>query len=595
MRKRKRFGAGARPARRARRVCALLLLAVAARAQTARQTVTLKPGWNAVYVSVAPEGGSDELFADWPVASVSAYRASGLFGTEQPPGGLSGEYTAPEPFGIWTRETPSASTLRFLPADTVLVCFNTNSAGSAAFSRDLTGRPAAPRISWSASPPGAERYQYVGVRLAEGVAGVAPEAYFAGAGILPPVMRLGGLDEGRPVIYKQPGTQSFLADGEAVLVRTEKVTDWSGPLRVSPRRGVDFGKEGQTARVEIRNDGAAAKTVEVVYAPSASGGRRCPELLWKDESALFSTNRWAALGTDAPVVKALSTGEVWRIGLAVDRRQFGAADAGGVFGGILDIRERGGTRMLVQLPCAVAAGPVPAGAARASGTWPAGLWAGFAELTKVSRPTGDGDGADGLPAGGRMKLRLLIHVDDHGAARLLQRVSVATKRNGDGSFTRRLYGPGAQIPADFLPATRISCAALPTSLGAPGPAGGEFLGGPGAAPLVFRYTIGEDDPSNPFFHPLHPQFDGLLADFRTPAPSGADFKNYIGAVKPERFPVGGEIRLSFDSDASEPWDPSETAAGSIVWIYTGVRREGPLRADGTFSLTRISRTGTLDL
>ncbi|MDD2597682.1 MAG: hypothetical protein PHO37_00445 [Kiritimatiellae bacterium] len=555
-------------------------------AQVATQALSLDQGWNAIYLSVSPTVAADDLFAQWPVHSVSAYRSSELLRTEQVAAGLSGESAAVAPFGIWTREELAASTLRYVPADTVLVCFNTN---SAAFHVNVHGSPAAPRIAWHTTSAGVGCYNYVGVRLN---APVLPSDYFAGADIgTPAFLKLGGRSEATPTVYNpQRGSVPWmLTDGDAILVRAEKRSDWSGPLHISPVNGIDFGRDSMLSAVNIRNDGVVAKTVAFAFVPSADGLVQ-PELLWRDSSTALSTNSWEVLS--APVVKTLNTGETWRVSVAIDRTQFGAAAAGSRCGGSLVIEEQAGTCMRVALPLSVTAGDVSADEGKAPGTWPAGLWVGTIELSSVSRWVNDTARVDDLPSGGRMKLRLLLHVGDDGSTHLLQRVIIAGRANTDGSYSQHLFGPAATIPAEYDVASRISCAALPASLGLLAPAGGAFLGST-EQPLVFNYTIAGNDSSNPFYHPLHPHFDGLRADFKTPAPSGDDFTNYIGAVKPERFSISGALRLTFDENAGAAWDPEETVTGAVRWTYSGIRREGAIHAGGTFVLTRIASNGTI--
>jgi len=60
-------------------------------AQLVDQTVVLSNGWNAVYVSVAPQASADEVFADWPVWSVSAYNAAAFLRTASTTGGATGK------------------------------------------------------------------------------------------------------------------------------------------------------------------------------------------------------------------------------------------------------------------------------------------------------------------------------------------------------------------------------------------------------------------------------------------------------------------------------------------------------------------------
>ena len=107
-------------------------------------------------------------------------------------------------------------------------------------------------------------------------------------------------------------------------------------------------------------------------------------------------------------------------------------------------------------------------------------------------------------------------------------------------------------------------------------------------PLTFAYMIGATSPSNPFRHALHPLFDNKQMDFKTPAPDGDDPANYVGSVKPESFSIGGRVEFLFNEAAATAWTPVEKLSGSCKWIYTGVRRDGPVVAEGTFTMQRIA-------
>ena len=98
-------------------------------------------------------------------------------------------------------------------------------------------------------------------------------------------------------------------------------------------------------------------------------------------------------------------------------------------------------------------------------------------------------------------------------------------------------------------------------------------------------------PSNPFRHALHPLFDNKQMDFKTPAPDGDDVTNYVGSVKPESFSIGGGVEFAFAENAATAWTPVEKLSGTCKWSYTGVRRDGPVVAEGTFTMQRIAVDG----
>ena len=85
---------------------ALCALAPEARAQCAAQGITLKPGWNAVYVEVSPEADATAVFGPWPVDSVGVYDPASFLATRQfsADGGSDGLVSSP--IFMWNREYP---------------------------------------------------------------------------------------------------------------------------------------------------------------------------------------------------------------------------------------------------------------------------------------------------------------------------------------------------------------------------------------------------------------------------------------------------------------------------------------------------------
>lgn len=552
----------------------LALGLVASAATLVSQPIELKSGWNAIYVHVSPTVSADELFTAWPVPSVSAYNAAAILDTTQNAAGLTGEAVPHGPFGIWLRGVPASSTLASLPADTVLVCFNTN---ATAFTTTLAGIPAAPRLAWHSGVMPDGVLNYVGVHLS---ANVSPSAYFAGSGIGSlDYYAFGGTAETNPVVYTSAGTGGLtLKDGDAILVASDRISDWSGPLYVSPVNGVAFGTNSALSVLTIRNDGATSRVVTVAGTLPSSAPAA---LLWRDGDSLVTNGPWTVWSGAS---KTVATGVTWTLQFALDRSKL--SGTGNSLGGILTITDGGPAHMLVDVP--ITATDVKG----AGAVWPAGLWNVSVSLDKVSRYVNDATRTDGLAAGGTMKLRLLVHVDADGNARLLQRVILAGKKLADGSYTQNLYAPSATVPSTDDVSMRISCAALPVDLGVLEPTSGAFLST--SSGLTFNYTVGAKSPSNPFRHPLHPMFDGLKGDFKTAAPDGDNFTNYVGSVKPELFSVAGTIILKWDANGGTAWNPEETLTGTCRWGYTGLRRQGPVWADGTFSMQRIIKDAVLN-
>ena len=524
------------------------LLAVAASGTQIEQTVTLSNGWNAVYVSVSPSASADEVFAGWPVWSVSAYNAQSFLSIGSTAGGKTGESVVNAPYWIWSREAPQASSLKALMADTVIWCYATN---STPFTVTLRGEPAAPRIAWHITETASIRSLNIfGMRLG---GRVKLNDWLAGSPAVASGVsyRIAGANDASPTLIPLVGFSNkpiYVNDGDVVFVPGAEVSDWSGPLYIMPRAGINFGTEGAVDEMFLRNDGEEAKTVSLSYIDSVDGRPR-PELLFRESYSETATAEWRPLTNT--LTRALATGETWKVALALDRSKLANTEAD--IGGVLRIEETGGTQVRAWLP--VAAKDV-----KPLSVWPQGLWVANLTLSQVSFYKADAKRTDGVPAGGRMKLKVYVRMDADGSAHLLQRVMVK--------------------------GTRLSSAALPVDLPDTPATSGTF--GATDFPLTFNYTIGATSPSNPFRHALHPLFDNKQMDFKTPAPDGDDPANYVGSVKPESFSIGGRVEFLFNETVATVWTPVEKLSGSCKWIYTGVRRDGPVVAEGTFIMQRIA-------
>jgi hypothetical protein len=303
------------------------------------QSVTLNSGWNAIYVSVEPESSADELFADWPVWSVSAYNADAFLYTASTDGGLTGEGVVRAPFWIWSREASAANTLNALKADSVLLCFSTN---AAPYTVTLRGTPAAPRIAWHVSDDtvNTDARNIFGVRLS---GQVKASDWLAGcpAAESATLYYISGPNESEPRIrpLATGSKTAYLNDGSVVFSTGTCVSDWSGPLYIMPRIGVDFAEEGTIDEISIRNDGDGEKEVTLVYMDSADGMAR-PELLYRESYGEGVDSEWAPLSGE--LTRTIVTGGAWRVALALDRSKL--AGTGAKVGGIIRIAETAARR-----------------------------------------------------------------------------------------------------------------------------------------------------------------------------------------------------------------------------------------------------------
>ena len=201
-----------------------------------------------------------------------------------------------------------------------------------------------------------------------------------------------------------------------------------------------------------------------------------------------------------------------------------------------------------------------------------------------------------------MNLRLLVHVDGSGQARLLREVLQMWKA---GTFTNAPDGsrvvdrPGEYVlltDDSLIPLFSGSTIRDGESVGRRlSTIGYDFAGGDtnNALVLTGNFSVGDgvegmlvmphDHPTNPFLHRYHPDHDNQNARFDGPAM--------------EAFAVTRHIALAFE--ATPPDGPAVPdfgygeMGGGYSEIITGIHKN-PIHASGTFRLTRVSRISELN-
>lgn len=551
------------------------------------QSLSLVQGWNAVYVEVAPDATADDLFADWPVDHVGLYDpvsflATRQFGADWDSEGLTGSSMA-----LWKRGFPEASSLSRVPAGSVLVTYCTNESHSVT----IRGVPAAPRTTWHVSGTNAV-YNFFGFSTTQQTdisaylegspcEGVKSRAYYRIVG--------DNLDAG-PDPLEVRTWNSKVSDGDVLLLPSDDLSDWSGVLFVSPMNGIDFGQNGVKATLTVRNDGKSPRTVSVTLEQAVNAAElqlsgTLPLCLHVRDADVARTNAaWsAALSGYGPVTKKeLAPDETWRLEFGLDRTAFSSLVKGLSFGALLRITEDGDSHAKVVVPLA----GETSGVVVPDAALPVGLWVADVQFDHVLAP----GSTVGTETGGAAKLRLPIHIDANGKVRLLQRVVTAGEIAADGTYTYRLYAGSAVVPSTATMVTRISAVCLPTETPVIEAAGESD------SVIAFSFAVAADGATSILRHPLHPQHDGLRWDFSTPAPSGDDFQNYKGDVKPETFSVGNRIEMSFGLNGGEAaWNPEDTKSGTCRWTFSGLMRQGNIVLSGPMTVKRVSSVAEIVL
>ncbi len=548
--------------------------------QWSTQAISFSNGWNAIYLQVEPENPlCDVVFSNWPVSHVSYYNMESAVSrfvlNPDEPQDMSSEFLT------WVPGLPAgANALNSVIAGNSYLVFATQ-----AFQRTLTGRPAVPRMEWV---PGTNTYNLMGFCQA---AGATFGTYLAGAGFDMSKLaayRVGGTNSSKPNYYTMGGFAGTLGTtamepGKAYFISCDKRSSFVGPIKAYPAGtdGIVFQADQSRQTLRLVNENGVPLTVTLTPTNSAAAPSGAipviPSLLYFD-----NLSGWHSLTSS--VQKTLQADEEWALSLAVDRS---GMLQGQSYGGRLICADSAGGRVEIAVEAEYSL-PDPTRA-----LWPAGLWVGKASLDRVSQVV-DGDTVvNGGKASEPMDIRLILHVDETGRCRLLQRVLAAGTEDADGNWRPSLYVDEKDVPAEGK-SVRISSVAFGTKNDI---TWDETYGGFGNR-LRFTYAIQADDPVNPFRHPYHPDHDGLAWDFTTKLPAGDDPNLYIGETKPELFAISNTISLVWSGtngtgSGSALWNPSEQASGDVEFLVEGIRREGAMLMQGRFDLRRVSQVGNL--
>lgn len=550
-------------------VAALLLAASADAAQTVTQSFTLQPGWNAIYLEVAPPDGDPEVvFQGLPIRSVWTWRTR-LTSLEFVADASEEQLRDTGWLGYFPPTRPDAF-LSNLQTIQVNRPYLIKLGGTSPAVLSVTGRPALRRQRWQP-----DAFNLVGV----GLTATPPtfQSYFA------PAPELAGqqiyrLEAGGA--WRQAAPTESMRAGEAFWIFCSGASDYGGPFEVGLPVGdaLDFGPIGQHIGLELANRRTTGVTVSLTFVDESGGSN-----VIERESDSIATTAWTPLPTTTSVsIPAEGTS---RLFLGARRSQL----TGPSYEALIEISDGAVRRWL---PARVDGwGTTTLGGVTAAklGSSPvAGLWIGTVTLNQVNEVHHPSDIVTSTDTPAELEARLILHVDDSGAVRLLQEVlqmwqdGTTTVDPETGNNVTLTNGRFVQVInkarlADFRGATIRGNAQVGRRISTPFldfPVGTFAVAGTGTwgSAVSFALTLAADDPTNPFRHRYHPEHDEAA----------------------ESYAVGRTITLSFGSPPADPppdWGTGEVA-GTYSEILTGLHNR-PIRVSGTFTLQRFSSDGEL--
>ena len=596
-------------------------------AQWTHQTVVLRPGWNSVFLEIQPEPREcDALFAGVPVESVWAWnrRFSPVQFIQDPDALIPGQpdWLTYLPTSHLARATMNLFTLQGNRAYLIKLPDNASQV-----SWTFTGRPMVRRIEWlsdsfnftgfhveAANPPTFQDF------FASSPAHAGQRAYRLVNGLWSQVVS---------------PTTTRLAGGEAYWIFCQGQSTFAGPLEVAVEQGygLDYGRILSERTLTLRNSSPGSNTFTIRRLSSEQPpGNDYPALAGDVPLSYFHMNvaegqldvRWLPL--PSPLTMALGPGQEWILRLEARRADMAEfTPAPGVsdvyYQTLLEVVNGAGPRSLVGVTARGlknfdATGTGSALRAALAGSPPAvheraGLWVGSAAINSVNQPANPGAPDLPVPTASEFQFRLLIHVDDSGQARLLQKVILMWK---DGTFTTDANGfqvvdePGRYVLvtddrflSNFTGATlrdseavgrRLSSAAF--GFRTPILMTGDF--GSTNAPLQCAVSVDYDDERNPFKHRFHPDHNNL-DDTPQRQPLLVKTNEHGLRYTAESSSVRRDIRLQFTAGDPENLTLAGFGDNQLAGIYheamTGLHKD-VLQIQGLFRLHHASRIGVLN-
>lgn len=439
------------------------LFTITAGAVDFTRTLSLDPGWSAIWLDVAPQYDSGE-FTGFPKLVEEVFTNANVTTVAQPvtPAGTSEFITEPSEqsfnqpgWRIWHRVSEFAeNSLATVSGNSGYLVFV---AGTNSIALDITGAAEFFEPTWLG-----DSYNLVGFNL---TAPVPFADFFAAADGTHPVQRIFRLDVDGT--WTSVHGSDLMLPNEAYWVFSDGPSDFAGPVKFQlpfNRSGViDFGVGPATIEVPdpegvSTNDTIFVQLNELTMSnvdevshtlrmtkmePSTSAGAsfndrlRIYEIIPDPSDLDYDIGRCGQVG--ACLIGDLGAGESRTMTLGVHRNWSG--------GGRIEINlyRLEVDNLYFWLPIR-AENPTASNAESAADPVYQGLWVGDILLDEVTSLAEDGSSLRETPAPAPM--RILLHVDTNGAASLLEHVTIMREQTADSELDAKvvLVLDDAQIP-----------------------------------------------------------------------------------------------------------------------------------------------------
>ena len=581
--------------------CGVLFLLCAgaprATAQWQTQSITLKPGWTAVYLYVdASYTNLDYLVgsdSSNPITEVWLWEPN--FSTVQYITSAQNPITGSSQWANWERASTglgAGSTLASLAPNSA---FLIHSIATTNYTWNIKGKPTLPSYYWSTTSINFLGFPTPGTNAPLLDAFLGPVPSFSSAATFYQYTG-GALSAINPSLIFAPHTVR-VNRGQAFWVNSPSYANtYFGPFQVifngtSP----NYGNSISSTSFRLLNTTPAAVTVNLNLFASENppSGQQAivgvPPLVMQGSLNTSNltynvTNLSTTHGLRWTLKPAGQAGSDITVQLGVDRTRL-AGDPSQLYAGILKFTDSAG---LSEVDIPVSAQPASY----------AGLWVGAAAVSQVSaylktyqldtsgNPVQGSNGAYVVTSvntnlgatAAAYPLRLILH-NDGTNVNLMRRVFYGNDANSNAIVTTV---ESALDPNQLSTARRVTAVHLPwTSSNATWTFTGRLV--PGAALTNLVTTSYADQASNPFLHTYHPDHDNLDATFQNQLPIGA-----------ESYQIDRQIILSITppgNDYASLTQFGKTFSGSYAENVTLTGLAGAtrtLKSAGAFTINRLS-------
>ncbi len=537
-----------------------------AHAQWQGTTYTLRGGWNAIYL----HGDASHATLDQHLASHTEVLKVWRWNTNPNLVGSSPlipSSSAPE-WSVWVRGQPGQSTLSTLTGQRAYLVECSGTAANT-YSVQIVQKTLPAQSTWVRN--GANllgfptrlngQYPFFSTYFATFPAALASNSKI--------YKYVGGpLGPSNPEQVHAPAAER-LDRTQAYWFEAPVVGNFYAPLEITPSNldGLVFGRTGSSITVRIRNRTSTAVTLTVT--PENSLGAPVGQTQITGAVPLTRRTFNAATGVTTETLLTGAFSEVvgpqssLELSFGLERAQMTAA-SGALYASFLRFTDSG-SLFDISLPASATVASL------------SGLWIGDVAVKNVESKA---PGSPGTTTSRSFPLRVLMHIDDAGNARLLSQVFVgplAAAPTTIGLSTRE-----SALKADAkASAARYVSTQLPLDTEVGGP-GSVTLGGT----LVREFTVGFNERTNPFVHTYHPDHDNRNARLEP-------LDNKV-----ESYSVTRACTFNFAATAPAGTSPVGWGASVIGGTYsetlTGLHKQ-TITVNGTFELRRVSEVGAITL